>query len=346
VRIRCLSALAIILAVGWLASVRVAAQTRTAGATTKTAAPTNTWTPPRTSDGQPDLQGVWISKSATPLERPDALAGRPFLTEQEVQEFQARADRLLRDPAADFAGGDTLFLGVLANPEHFKNPNATGGSDGMVERRIENRTSLIVDPPDGKIPQYTPEGRQRNAAAVAAALRSDPGGPEDLSNARRCLTYGVPRLGNNGTGPYSYSEVLQTSGYVILNLEFYHEARIIPLDDRPHLPASIRQIDGDSRGRWEGNTLVVDTTNFSPKSMFLGSAENLHLIERWTPVAPDAMTYEITLSDPTTWVTSWTAVIRLTKTSDSLFEAACHEGNYYSMQDALLFGRAGDKRPK
>ena len=325
------------IAAGSLASVSLAGQART-------------WTPPRTPDGQPDLQGVWVSKTATPLERPDALTGRPFLTDQEVKEFQARADRLLQDPAADFAAGDTLYLGVLANPDHFTNPNATGGTDGMVERRIESRTSLVVDPPDGKIPPLTPEGKQRNAAAVAAALRHDPDGPEALSNARRCLTYGVPRLGNNGTGPYSYSEILQTAGYVILNLEFYHEARIIPLDGRPHLPASIREIDGDSRGRWEGNTLVVDTTNFSTRSMFLGSAENLHLVERWTRVGPDAIVYEITLSDLTTWVKPWTAEIRLSKTSEPLFEAACHEGNYYSMHDALSAGRAEDmaaaKRPK
>ena len=343
-RLASLAALVVAFTAGSLAPVAIAGQAGTTGATNakKPAAP-KMWTPPLTPDGQPDLQGVWISKSATPLERPDVLAGKPFLTDQELKEFQTRADRIFQDPIADFAGGDALFLGVLANPDHFKNPNATGGSDGMVERKIENRTSLIADPPDGKIPPYTPEGRQRNAAAVTAALRFDPGGPEDLSNARRCLTYGVPRLGNNGTGPYSYSEILQTRGYVILSLEFYHEARIIPLDGRPHLPASIRQIGGDSRGRWEGNTLVVDTTNFSAKSMFLGSAENLHLIERWTRVAPDAVTYEITLSDPTTWVKPWTAVIHLSKTSESLFEAACHEGNYYSMQDALGAGRAAEK---
>jgi hypothetical protein len=311
-----------------------------------TRAASDTWTPPRTPDGQPDLQGVWLSNSATPLERPKGLEGRQFLRDDEVAELKKRADRLFnnRDGSSDFAGGDNVFLAVLANPERYKNPNrSTGGSDEMVEREFDNRTSLVVDPGDGKIPPLTPEAQQRRAAAAAAGQRL-PAGPEDLSNLVRCVTPGVPRLGGNfGAGPYSYSQILQTAGYVVLIMETYHDARIIPLDGRPHLAPSIHQWNGDSRGRWEGATLVVDTTNFSPKSNFMGSAERLHLVERFTRVAPDTINYEITLNDPTTWTKSWTAMIRLKQTQDMIYEFACHEGSHDLMVGILAGARAQEK---
>lgn len=213
----------------------------------------------------------------------------------------------------------------------------------MVEREFDNRPSLIVDPPDGKIPPLTPAAQRRQAAAAAAA-QHPPAGPEDLSNAVRCITFGVPRLGGNfGAGPYSYYQIMQTPRYVVLLMEVIHEARIIPLDGRPHLPQSIRQWNGDSRGRWEGKTLVVDTTNFSPKSNFMGSAENLHLVERFTRVAPGTMNYEITLDDPTTWTKPWTAMIRLKQTRDEIYEFACHEGNPLLMLGILAAARADEK---
>jgi hypothetical protein len=212
----------------------------------------------------------------------------------------------------------------------------------MVEREFDNRTSLIVDPLDGKIPTLTPEARQRQASADARQRL--PAGPEDLSNPLRCITFGVPRLGGNfGAGPYSYYQILQGPGYVVVAMEIIHEARIIPLDGRPHLSRSIRQWNGDSRGRWEGKTLVVDTTNFSPNSYYMGSAENLHLIERFTRVAPDTINYEITLDDPTTWVRPWTAMIRLKQTHDKIYEFACHEGNQSVMVGMLAGARAEEK---
>jgi len=160
----------------------------------------------------------------------------------------------------------------------------------------------------------------------------------------RCITWGVPRLGgNSGAGPYSYYQILQTPGYLVLTMETNHDARIIPLDGRPHLPQSLRQWHGDSRGRWEGNTLVVETTNFSPKSNFMGSAENLHLVERFTRVAPDTINYEITLNDPATWTKSWTAVIRLKQTQDKIYEFACHEGSYDVMVGILAGARAQEQ---
>src|SRR5262249_30374573 len=216
-----------------------------------------------TPDGQPDLQGIWLSNSATPLERPKALEGKPILTDAEVAELKRRADRIFKDGNNDYAAGDNAFLAAFANVERYTSATKTTGSClGMVAREFENRTSLIVDPPDGKIPALTAAARQKLAAADAAARRP-PAGPEDLTNYNRCITFGVPRLGGNfGAGPYSYYQIVQNRDYVVFLMEVIHDARIIPLDRRPHLPPSIRQWNGDSRGRWEGKTMVVDTTNF------------------------------------------------------------------------------------
>ena len=258
-------------------------------------------------------------------------------------ELKKRADRLFKNGISDIAGGDNPFLAALANPERYKNPNgATGTSDEMIDRVFDSRTSLIVDPPDGKIPLLTPEGRQRQAEADQATRRA--AGPEDLSNVLRCITYGVPRLGGNfGAGIFGYYQIQQTPRYVVLITESIHEARIIPLDGSAHLPSGIRQWNGDPRGRWEGNTLVVDTTNFSPRSYFMGSAENLHLVERFTRVAPDTIDYEIALNDPTTWTKPWTAAVRLRQTRDEIYEFACHEGNYDVMRGILAGARAEEQ---
>ena len=293
----------------------------------------------------PDLQGVWVSNSATPLERPKELAGKPFLTDAEVTELKKRAERIFQSGNSDFASGDNAFLAALANVEHYQNPagHSSGGSEQMIQREFDNRTSLIVNPPDGKIPPLTPEGRRRQAAADAAARRPV-AGLEDISNVNRCITFGVPRVGGNfGAGPYSYYQILQTPEYVVFFTEMVHEARIIPLDGRPHLPSGIRQWTGDSRGHWEGKTLVVDTTNFSPRSNFMGSAENLHLVERFTRAAPDTLNYEVTVDDPTVWTKPWTAVLRLKQTQDAIFEFACHEGNYDVIAGILGAGRAEEK---
>ncbi len=314
-----------------------------AGGQARTTATKNTWTAPLTPDGQPDLQGVWLSNSATPLERPKALEGKPFLTDAEVVELRKRAERLFKEGVSDFASGDNAFLAAFGNVELYKAAAlSTGNSSEMVDRVFENRTSLIVDPLDGKVPPLTPAARQRLAAADAAAQR--PQGPEDLSNGNRCISYGVPRLGGNfGAGPYSYYQILQSRNYVVIFMEVMHDARMIRLDGSPHLPQGIRQWNGDSRGRWEGKTLVVDTTNFSPKSNFMGSAESLHLVERFTRVAPGTLKYEITLDDPATWTKPWTAMIPLQRTEDKIFEFACHEGNEEVMKGMLIWARAGEK---
>jgi hypothetical protein len=294
----------------------------------------------------PDLQGVYVNNDATPLERPKALEGRAFLTDAEVAELRKRADRIFKGPGSDFTNGDNYFLAVLADVEHYHNPagQSTGSSENMIDFVIDNRTSLVVDPPDGKIPPLTPEGRRRKALADAAGQRS-PTSWEDTTNSNRCITLGVPRLGGNfGAGIYSYYQIFQTSGYVVFFMEGIHEARIIPLDGRPHIPPSIRQWGGDSRGHWEGKTLVADTTNFSPKSKFMGSAENLHLVERFTRIAPDKLKYDITVDDPTTWAKPWTASLRLTQTKLAIYEFACHEGNYEVMHALLGAARADETK--
>jgi hypothetical protein len=274
------------------------------------------WTPPRTSDGQPDLQGVWLNNSATPLERPKELEGRSTLTDDEVVELKRRADRLFKDGRTDFAAGDAVFLAALANADQYRNPNATGTNHEMIDREFDNRTSLIVSPADGRIPALTARGKERvsRTPPPTAAGQRNISGPEDYSNALRCISYGVPRLGGNnlsGAGPLGYYQIVQGRGYVAVMLEAIHELRIIPLDARPHLPQGVRLVSGDSRGRWEGNTLVVDTTNFSSRSNFMGSSETLHLIERFSRVGDDRLVYQITVDDLTTWTAPWTAEIRL-----------------------------------
>ena len=366
-RVRFLASLGtptIVIAAMTLAPASVVGQTSAATKSKKTVT-AKTWTPPLTPDGQPDLQGVWLSNSATPFERPKALEGKQFLTDDEVTELKKRADRLFGGGNTDAAGGDNVFLAALANLENYESPNATEAQS--IEREFDNRTSLIVNPSDGRLPPLTPEGQRRlgaaaatsftvpfqpgidpeteqQQAAAAAASRRLPEGPEDVSNDRRCITFGVPRVGGNyGAGVFGYYQILQAPGNVVLTSEFIHEVRIIPLDGRRHLPPSIRQWNGDSRGRWEGHTLVVDTTNFSPQSHFMGSAENLHLVERLTRVAPDTINYEITLDDLTTWTKPWTAIVRLKQSQNQLYEVACHEGNYFTMVGILAGARAEEK---
>jgi hypothetical protein len=302
---------------------------------------TPTWKAPRTPDGQPDLQGVWLSRSATPLERPKALEGRTLLTDAEVAQLQARASSLFKDGNSDFAAGDAVFLAALGTVDRFKSPTSTHNSEDMIEREFDRHTSLIVDPADGRIPASTSDALKRREAAAAAARREH---VEDFDSALRCIAYGVPRLGGRyGAGDYGYYQIVQTPGYVLLFMETGHEARIIPLTGRPHASDGMRFWSGDSRGRWEGETLVVETTNFSAKNNFMGSAAGLRLTERFTRVASDAIRYEMTMNDPATWARPWTAEMPLKQSDQRLYEWACHEGNYHIMTGMLSAARSQER---
>ena len=293
------------------------------------------WTPPRNAFGQPDLEGVWLSNAITPLERPKALEGRDRLTDAEVAEFKLRAARLFReDGDSDFAAGDGIFLALLANPERYTNPNATHGSDGMIDLAFDNRTSLVINRPDGRLPATTAEGRRRQQAAAAAF--QDPFVPADTGGPLRCLTWGTPRLGGRyGSGDLSYYQIVQGPDHVVFYAETGHEARIVPLDRRPHVNVALTQWNGDSRGRWDGATLVVETRNFSPKSFFMGAAERLTLTERFTRTGPDTIHYEIAIDDPATWTEPWAAMLPLQRRQEALYEFGCHEGNYDLMRGVL-----------
>jgi len=291
---------------------------------------TGTWTPPRTVDGQPDLQGVWANNNATPLERPKELAGRAFLTEQEVAALKKKAGELFNGQS-DAAFGDQIFLSVLANVQGAKSGfTSTDGQTGdyssvwLVERDWDNRTSLINDPPDGRLPAMTKQAQEKQLAATAARNRRA-AGPEDRSLSERCITFGSPRL---AAGYNSYFQILQSAKTVVIVMETIHDARVIPLDGRPHLPSNVQTWLGDSRGRWEGDTLVVDTTNYRPGVFMNVSTDKLHVVERFTRTTADTLAWEITIDDSGAWTKPWTAMIPLHYSRDAIFEYACHEGNY------------------
>ena len=285
-----------------------------------------TWIPPRTVDGQPDLQGVWANNNATPLERPEEWAGKAELTAEELAAIKAAASKAT-DPGQDALFGDQLVLAAIAGTEAESYDPSTGNYNQfwIVEREFSSRTSLVVDPPDGRIPALAPAAARRATEHAAYRLEHPADTWDDVPLQERCITYGVPRL---GAGYNSYYQIFQSADHVVFYMEMNHDARIIPLDGRPSLDPSVPQWHGDSRGHWEGDTLVVETTNYSPKSRFLGSSDSLHMIERFTRVGPDTLNYEVTITDPTTWTEPWTVMIPLMGSDDALYEYACHEGNY------------------
>jgi hypothetical protein len=285
------------------------------------------WTPPRTPDGQPDFQGSWSSATLTPVERPPEFAGKEFLTEQEAAEYERRTLEQVNSDRRD--GGAEADLRRNYN-EFWRDRGTT-----VVSSR---RTSLIVDPPDGKIPPLTPEARRKQAARAEAARV--PRGPEDLALRIRCISRDLPML---PTPNNNFMEIVQGSGYVAILLEMMHEVRLIPLGGRPHVDSRIRGYMGDSRGHWEGDTLVIDTTNFTGKSNFYGADENLHLTERLTRTAPDTILYQFTVDDPTAFTRPWSGELSMSRSQERVFEYACHEGNY-SMTNILAGARATEVR--
>ena len=299
------------------------------------------WTPARTPDGQIDLEGVWDFSTITPLERPGGLGDKQTFTDAEAANFEREENlRQNRDLIDSKKGGGQYLPGSVIPYNEFWYER---GSKIVGDRR----TSLIVDPPDGRIPRLTPEAAKRldEQAAVArdeqlGIVRAD--SPESRSLADRCI------LGFNAGPPMTpgaynnHVRISQAPGYVTLVAEMVHEARVIPVDGRPHLPQSIRQYNGDSRGRWDGRTLVIDTTNFLRETSFRGSSANLHLTERLTRVDANTLLYEFTVEDPKTWTRPWTAAVPMTKVDSPVYEYACHEGNY-ALRNILSGARAQEK---
>ena len=289
------------------------------------------WTVPRTVDGQADLQGVWSNNGTTPLERPEIFGGRAVLTDEEMAEIRQRADELLNDEAeqAGDVFGDFLFRQAVDDPSLQLFDTETGNYNPfwLVDRSFDNRTSLIIDPPNGRIPPVTEEVLSRRRGA--RPLGGSAAGPENTGLTVRCITYGVPDL---MSGYNSYFQILQTPTHVVILQELIHDARVIPLDGRPHVDEHTRQWNGDSRGHWEGDTLVVETKNYSPNTGFTmvwgDVSENLRVVERFTRENADTIQYKVTFHDETTWTSPWTALIFLQKSDDAIFEYACHEGNY------------------
>jgi len=296
-------------------------------------AQTKAWTPGRTPDGQPDLQGIWTNATITPFERPAELAGKATLTEQETAALEKRAseNRVDRPPKPD-------------DPGNYNQAFFDGGTTWLSTRQ----SSLVVEPSNGRVPVKPSAEAQRDydLAHVADSY-------EHQTTWERCITRGVPA----GMFPAGYNnayQILQNPGYVVILSEMIHEARVIPVDGRPNLSQSVRQWNGDSRGHWEGNTLVVDTTNYNGKGMIATSgaaarikgiheSEALHVVERFKRLDANTISYEVTVDDPNVYSAPWKVSLSLSKAEDYLiYEYACHEGNY-AMEGILRAGRAKEK---
>ncbi len=289
----------------------------------------------RTSWGDPDLQGVWDFRTLTPLERPAELADKAFLTAEEAAAFEAQT---LEARDADRRDGAEKPFGIGSDVERAYNQFWWDYGTNVTD---DKRTSLITDPADGTIP-YTAAGREEAGRFFSVLFGNVAAGPEDRALGERCIlgfNSGPPML------PSAYNnnvQLFQTPDTVVILNEMVHNARIVPLNGSPHLPSDVRQWVGDSRGRWEGETLVVETTNFLGETSFTASTENLRLVERFTRTADDTLVYEFTVEDSTMWTRPWTAAVPMTKSDLTLFEYACHEGNY-GMTNLLAGARVEEK---
>ncbi len=303
-------------------------------------APAKSWTAPKTAWGDPDISGLFTTDDelGVPFERPVQFGDRQFVTAEEFAQRQGQAERQEEaDREAFVAPRTTAEGGPVAG--------GTGPPAHWIERgKPSRRTSLIIDPPDGRIPFVNDEARRRGAAASARTPeRPSFNGPEDLDRYDRCITRGFPHV----IFPTIYdntSQIVQGPGYVSIRYEMIHDARVIPLDNRPHLSPAIRSYFGDSRGRWEGDTLVVDVTNFSKDAGYRGATTNLHVVERFRRIDASTVHYELTVEDPTTFSRPWTASLDLKKDPRQVQvpEYACHEGNY-AMFNILSGSRAQER---
>ena len=296
------------------------------------------WTVARTADGQPDLQGYWTNATFIPLERPAEFAGKDVLTEAEAIAYLKKQELRENSQSKD----DIHYDNVLWQTENY-----TKGA-------LDRRTSLIFDPADGRIPPLTPEAEKRAAAQAEAARRR---GPADAAQYRslgeRCISWGNEGPPMLGATYYNNLQILQSGKNVVIRHELMHGIRVIPLDGRPHVGPNLRLLLGDPRGRWDGTTLVVDTTNFTDRTPFRGppaltrpdifSSASLHVVERFTRTSADTIRYQFTVEDPATWVRPWSAEMVLRKFEGPIYEYACHEGNY-GLGFILSAARAEEKR--
>ena len=308
----------------------------------RTPAASSGWSVPRLADGRPDLQGVWENNSATPLERPRELANTPRLTEAEVEAMRRKAGTVF-GPESDAVFGDALYLALLdENRPRQLGATGTYSSNWLPDRFFEPRTSLIESPANGRLPPITPENARLRASRATVPVER-PASAADLSLQDRCISYGVPDL---FAAYMSLYRIVQAPDVVAIEMEKIHDVRVVPLDSRRALPASFTHYMGDARGRWEGDTLVVETANFHPAGNYMGglfrqSDANLKLTERFTLVGPDTLRYEFTVNDPTVWTAPWTAAIYWQRARAEIYEYACHEGNY-SLRGMLSGARADE----
>ena len=330
---RRVSTIAMVLLLCSLSFVGLAQTRRTTAAPLPAPAPPapKQWTPPRTADGQPDLQGYWTNVTLTPLQRPANLANKEFFTPQEAADYEKQ---IVNQNNADRRDG-TVAQDVSRAYNDFWWDRGT-----KVVKTL--RTSLIIDPPDGRIPALVPGANQRLAARRQAVAGRATDGPEYRPLAERCIlwaTAGPPMMPSFYNNNY---QIVQNAGFVVILVEMIHDVRIIPIDNRPHLPDTVRQWLGNSVGHWENNTLVVETTNFTDKTSFQNSSQDMKLTERFTRTDPDTLMYEFTVDDPSTYSRPWTAQIPMSKTEGPIWEYACHEGNY-AMANVLRGARAEEK---
>jgi hypothetical protein len=310
------------------------------------AEPHSKWTAPRTPDGQPDLQGYWNSETYTPFERPAELQHKAFFTPEEAEAYVKRRQSQFESQAADDIHYD----------------NAIWQSE-KIQKGASLRTSLVVDPPDGRIPALIPEAQKRVADLAAARRANAPHALDSVQNrplAERCIVWPHEGPPMQPVGYNSNLAFVQGPGYVVVIQEMIHNARVIPLDAprqargvpsdesradtaRPHVGSAIQQYYGDARGHWEGDTLVVETTNFTDRTQFRNSTAALKVTERITRTGPDTIVYRATMEDPHTWTRPWTIEYTMTRTDDPPFEYACHEGNY-GMQNILRAQRAAEAK--
>ena len=275
--------------------------------------------------GNRDIDGIWTNGYATPMERPRNLGDQAFYSEAEVAAFEkAMPER--PGPAAD----------PVADPEVWWERATRSVSS--------RRTSMVTDPADGRIPALTAAAQKRMADVRAENRKHPDSGPEDRSLMERCIVSPVGGPVPMLPGPYNNNyQILQTPGYVIIVIEMIHDVRIVRLDGSPHLGPGVRQRLGDSVGRWDGDTLVVDTTNFRDRTRFRGADENFHVVERFTRSGADTLLYQFTIDDPTAFSRGWTAEIPLGKSDGGMYEFACHEGNA-AMVNMLNTARPAEKK--